>query len=209
MKTLLEQIQQSFPASITLPIEIIKLIEWIEQAGSVVEYDGLLTGSLPTENDEDTYLEVFAEENTAQWWCFDHADIEAEELKKRIHIFARTGADGSCAAFWLDDEGKQKIVHIGSGSGSSMMCVLADNTLDFLRLLAIGYEEICWNDEYNRPPKNVNEKNKAFKQWLISEFNVSIPSMGSEIVPSPVEMWNVNSEDAFCRWVSQFNQEDF
>lgn len=34
-----------------------------------------------------------------------------------------------------------------------MTCVLADDAVDFLRLLAIGYREICWNAEFGAPPE--------------------------------------------------------
>jgi hypothetical protein len=42
------------------------------------------------------------------------------------------------AALWLDGGGRTRVVHLGSGSGSLMTCVLADNGSDFPRLLAIG-----------------------------------------------------------------------
>ena len=53
------------------------------------------------------------------------------------------------AAFWLDDAGKQRIVHLGSGSGSTLVCILAEEAIDFLRLLAIGYDEICWSEVFS------------------------------------------------------------
>ena len=66
------------------------------------------------------------------------------------------------AAFWLDDDGKQKIVHLGSGSGSTLVCVLADDCVDFLRLLAIGYDEICWNEEFLQPPNTNTGQGELF-----------------------------------------------
>jgi hypothetical protein len=58
-------------------------------------------------------------------------------------------------ALWLNDAGetKIKIVHMGSGSGSTITCVLAHNGLDFLRLIAIGYDEICWDENFGMSPK--------------------------------------------------------
>ena len=55
-------------------------------------------------------------------------------------------------ALWLDDAGETKIVHMGSGSGSTMTCVLAHSGLDFLRLLATKYDEICRNEDFSMPP---------------------------------------------------------
>ena len=69
------------------------------------------------------------------WWL----GSENQGHNSRLKIFAKTGADGSSAAFWLDEKGKQHIVHLGSGSGSTMIGKWIDSPLDFLRLLAIGY----------------------------------------------------------------------
>lgn len=44
---------------------------------------------------------------------------------------------------------------MGSGSGSLLSCVLADNAVDFLRLLAIGYDEICWDEDFPFLPMKI------------------------------------------------------
>ena len=74
-----------------------------------------------------------------------------DEPRPWLWPFARTGSDGSTAALWLGIDGATRIVHLGSGSGSMMTCVLAEDPVDFLRLLAIGYREICWNVDYAAP----------------------------------------------------------
>ena len=51
---------------------------------------------------------------------------------------------------------------MGSGSGSCLSCILADNTVDFLRLLAIGYDEICWEENFHLLP-NENSENFIVK----------------------------------------------
>lgn len=135
---------------------------------------------------------------------------ERLEVMNRICVFAKTGTEGSMAAFWLDDEGEQKIVHLGSGSGSAMSCVLADDPIDFIRLLAIGYDEICWNSEFSAPP-NINHSvsemfvhpNSQFQNWVKNTFSVTIPKIAIEIVEHPAEMGDVESPDPFCRWVEQ------
>lgn len=209
MGKLVSKIQKTLPSTIIIPEEILIFFDWIEKNGELIELeDGLLIGSPPGDYDECTLIEISPEEDSSEWWCFDSELAKSSNLSERIYIFARTGADGSCAAFWLDDDGKQKIVHIGSGSGSAMMCVLADEPIDFLRLLAIGYEEICWNDEYTNPPDNANEMNQDFKEWVISQFGVSIPLKASDIVPNPTEMWDLESTDPFCKWISKLNKDE-
>lgn len=209
MSKLASQIKNSLPNKISLPDEIEKLLDWIESNGCVDEFDGVLMGTLPGELDYKTEIEFYAENDTPLWWCFDSEIADEKEISERVYIFARTGGDGSSAAFWIDDKGNQKIVHIGSGSGSTMMCVLADKPVDFIRLLAIGYEEICWNEEYSAPPQNSDKMNKDLKKWIEGTFNVNIPTSGTELVPIPAEMWDINSADPFCRWISNINEHDF
>lgn len=132
---------------------------------------------------------------------FGHSD---PEVLQRLCVFAQTGADGSMAAFWLDDSGAQKIVHLGSGSGSTLVCVLSASAVDFIRLIAIGYDEICWNSEFAAPPKQSGLKvhpNTRFQAWVVSQFQTSIPESASEIVLHPNEMEDDHPEDEFARWV--------
>ena len=114
------------------------------------------------------------------------------------------------AAFWLDENGNQKIVHLGSGSGSALVCVLAENTVDFLRLLAIGYEEICWSEDFDEPPPTEREEddptpivlpNAKFKKWVEDTFDTTVPATASEIVKHPSRMGDDDSDDEFFRWV--------
>ena len=91
-----------------------------------------------------------------------------------------------------------------------MNCVLADNAVDFLRLLAIGYDEICWSEEFSSLPNELNpdfnvEPNEAFQEWVRNMFNVEIPKTALEIVKHPAEIGDENSEDEFCRWCQQFS----
>jgi len=60
--------------------------------------------------------------------------------------------------------------------------ILADDPVDFLRLLTIGYDEICWGDAYMLPP---------------GTFHVTIPTRAIEIVRHPASMDDEHSPDAF------------
>lgn len=215
MGNLSNQIEENLPAKIILPIEIKKLLDWIEKQGYVEELDGDYIGYLGSRCDYDdiggTDISFYAEKHTAQWWVFSsEEEAKSVNVHDRLSIFARTGADGSAAAFWLADDNTQKIVHIGSGSGSALMCVLANEPIDFLRLIAIGYEEICWSQDFAYPP-NHNKSHayvpphKDYQEWVKNEFNTTIPTTAQEIIKEPAEMWDVNSNDPFCRWLSIFN----
>ena len=133
-----------------------------------------------------------------------------KNTKDRMRVFAKTGGDGSVAAFWLDDNGVQQIVHIGSGSGSTLGCVLCNDPVDFLRLIAIGYDEICWNDEFSSSPQEAFSKNGfvvkpnlKFQDWVSHEFQTTIPNTALEIVKNPAEIGDANSGDPFCEWLMQ------
>ncbi len=114
-------------------------------------------------------------------------------------------------ALWLDDDQQTRIVHMGSGSGSVLTCVLADSGLDFLRLLAIGYQEVCWDEEFAAPPQpwyvDSDTVNVPFREWLTGTFGVSIPATALEIVREPVKMGDRDTSDPFCRWVNRLQDE--
>ncbi len=151
-----------------------------------------------------TDIEFFAEGNANLKYWFGH---ERPEVLNRVCVFAKTGADGSRAAFWIDDALRQRIVHLGSGSGSRLCCVLADDPVDFLRLLTIGYDEICWNGEFSLPPNSADDlfvhPNVEYQAWVQQMFSVSIPQTAAEIVKHPSNIGDAESLDDFCRWVGK------
>ncbi|WP_206196762.1 hypothetical protein [Zooshikella ganghwensis] len=215
MNQLLKTIQETLPESMFVPDPLIKLFDWIESNGFAEDTEIGRVGYLyPVEKMRSewtdsqrpggTSIEFYAEKQSDDFY-FVHGGI-----KNRLRIFARTGGDGSVAAFWLDDQGEQKIVHIGSGSGSMLACVLAENAVDFLRLIAIGYDEICWNEDFDKTSLESFRKNKftvmpnlKFQDWVIHEFNTTIPKTALEIVKNPAEFGDENSEDIFCEWLEE------
>src|SRR6185436_7534340 len=100
-------------------------------------------------------------------------------------VFAQSGAEGSECALWLSNSGQLKVVHMGSGSGSILSCVLAENFTDFLRLLAIGYDEICWDENFPLPPNEnsddfIVKPNTKFQNWVRESFHVGLPKTALE-----------------------------
>jgi hypothetical protein len=210
---LLSQLQAVLPAEIEIPEPIAMLYDWIEQKGLYTDQeDGLRAGFLfPQQQLLDSWKDecreggtmvefvAYGGENLLDWLGGN------EPISRRPHIFARTGAYGSTAAFWLNDVDQLKIVHLGSGSGSMLNCILAENAVDFLRLLAIGYDEICWNDGFSAAPNVLDtnivvKPNELFQQWVRDTFHVTIPATALEIVRHPAEYGQENSGDEFCDW---------
>lgn len=151
---------------------------------------------------EVAHLYFFYETSTDQHWLGSDA---AKEIS-RLRPFMQTGGDGSSAAFWLDDQGKQRIVHLGSGSGSIMVGTWVRSPLEFLILLAIGYEELCWQDEYNKKPIDCDVDKDRFlepilyQQWLVDTYDVVIPSTAEKIATNMSKLGEP-SDDPFCLWL--------
>ncbi|MBK5143915.1 SMI1/KNR4 family protein [Budviciaceae bacterium BWR-B9] len=221
MGKLLEQLKAVLPEKLWVPDELAQLYQWIEQQGYYEDYDdGHRTGFLyPDDKLEESWKDDERQGGTIILFNANRNDglrywfgleEDTPEICQRLCVFARTGAEGSEAALWLDDNGELKIVHMGSGSGSILSCVLAENMVDFLRLQAIGYDEICWNEEFPYPPNHQQAGNSMyihpnveFQQWVQTTFNTTIPTTALEIVKHPSEMGERDSEDAFCRWAEK------
>jgi hypothetical protein len=179
------------------------LLEWIERQGYVARgHDGDLYGDLDGGARVGTRIGFcgadVAEARTAvEAWFGHHGEAPS------LWPFAETGADGSTAALWLGIDGVTRIVHLGSGSGSLLTCVLAEDPVDFLRLLAIGYPEICWPEDFAAPPVATQPGeelvNAPYRDWVTSTFGVTIPRTALEVVREPAELGDETTTDPFCR----------
>ena len=215
MSVIATQILKTLPAGMFIPQPLERLFDWIEDSGYFTDNElgrhGFLyplsklnAGWSESERPGGTIVEFLAEGNVhlKQWFGEEYA-----HLARRLYVFCKTGGDGSSAAFWIDDYGRQRIVHLGSGSGSVLVCVLADDPIDFLRLLAIGYDELCWNEDFSHPPNQGPDSgaffvrpNVRFRTWVCDTFDVTIPTTGLEIVKHPAEMGQAASPDDFHSW---------
>ncbi|MEM9415069.1 MAG: hypothetical protein AAGA29_06260 [Planctomycetota bacterium] len=159
MSELKDTIQKGFPDSIHFPRELELLCEWCDANGYPIS----------------GCFELRAEDGyTISSWFGSHAADD------RLALFG-AGADGSPYCIWKQEDGRQPIVHMGS-EGDALM-VLAGNIIDFIRLLAVGYEEIGFED-LSVPPDSGTGINVAFQKWVTETFDVLIPATGSEIVDS-------------------------
>jgi len=200
MNKLIIELQGVLSPGMILPKEILSLYDWVYGNEHVVENSHRTFGHLGS--DGVTSVKFIAEGNKNLHYWFGH---HRHEILDRLCVFCKTGGDGSMGAFWLAPDGTQKIVHLGSGSGSgsTMVCVLADNFLDFMRLLAIGYDEIAWDHELSDVSASpLGEDGIKYRNWLKKSFGVIIPTRGSEIVKNISLMNDLNSVDVFNNWVS-------
>lgn len=217
--TLVGQLEKVLPDGMTLPNELKLLYKWIEDNNFYIDNkDGFRYGFLfPeqhlkkswTDNQRDggTIIMFLAEGVVnLKYWFGGEDNVE---VNRRLCVFAQSGAEGSISALWLSDSEQIKVVHMGSGSGSLLTCVLADNFIDFLRLLAIGYDEICWDENFPFPPNENNDDlivkpNIRFQNWVQQTFDVKIPRTALEIVKYPTSMDDKSSEDEFFNWCKNY-----
>ena len=213
---LLQQLENALPEGMQIPEELRKLYQWIEDNGYYMDAKGVRYGWLfPEDKIKENWTDNERIGGTMITFNVDEESYRnelleiqykehLEEVKRRLLVFARSGADGSECALWLDDEGHTQIVHIGSGSGSIMTCILVKNALDFLRLLAIGYDEICWDEEYSSPPNSNKDNtfvhpNIQYQEWVQNTFHTTIPVIGLEVV-TPHSMDDEAITDPFLKW---------
>ena len=206
MHTLLEDIEKHIPKNLQLPWELKELLIWIEEKGY---YKDTSTGKIgflhdPEIDENGSWVKFHPELNSSDLYIFDSEEFAELDVSDRFHIICQTGGDGSIAALWLNDANEQKIVHVGSGSGSGLLCVLAEAPLDFIRLLAIGYDEVSSNEYFEEAPNN--PVNVEFQDWVQNKFKTTIPKTASEIVKVQSELWDEKSNDDFHSWFVTYNK---
>ena len=208
-----DQLMASFPASLQPPEPLVRYFRWVDEQGLGVESRYALIDPTQSASEACMALTLVDAASVKNWLQTDDPLYLA-----RLAPFLSTGGDGSCAALWLDDKGQVQIVHLGSGSGSVAVGVLVQNPIDLLRLLAIGYEEICNPEDYDRTPFEVFVENNgeeedwdedvmppavpvALQQWLVQEFGVAVPVTAAEVVCDMPSYGDVASLDPFYLWL--------
>ena len=172
----LEEIKNGIPDSIPCPKELGLLVNWVQQNGDPIS----------------GYFELRADDGDTMFYWFGFRDVET-----KLGQFG-AGPDGSLYCFWDNGMGNYPIVHMGS-EGNELK-ILASNFVDFLRLLAIGYDEIGF-DDLSKPPVE-DCSNVTFQNWVTEEFGVSIPSVGS-VITEPAQSANPDFE----KWVDAVSEK--
>lgn len=124
-------------------------------------------------------IEFTASLSLSRW--FDAA------VSDRLLPFAVVGADGSIAALWRDDDAVRIVCLESEGDGY----VLADDAAAFVRLLAIGYDELT-RYELGLPPADdaVVAAAAEYRAWVRDDLGLEVPSE-----------WPVVGDDDFSAWL--------
>ncbi len=226
MNNLLLDLQREFEKLINdtkIPNEIELLYDWIAKNGLVEAHDGLIKNPKGVTGDPTVYhygrissdYEINPDitfttsgQKWIQYW-FGLSEI-TDEISSRLVSFADSGFDGSQLAFWLDDSNDLKIVHMGSGSGSMLCCVIADDAKTFLSLLSIGYGQLGDVYDFSLSPEEMDAEakiNHSFISWLETSFGIKRLHDASHIIMEISEIGDEKTSDAFCLWCNkQFKQ---
>jgi hypothetical protein len=222
-----DEVAASLPPRIRLPDELRQALIWMENEGFIRTYrDGTrrYAALYPVRISNGTSIVSIEICDSGHVLAWTRGNTAAAE---RLAPIIRTGGDGSYAALWLDESGRQRFVHLGSGSGSTMLGVLCDSAIDMLRLMAIGYEELCWQNDYSSTPQEVlDERGPScgceddaedveaevvppveLAGWVETTFAAKVPEHASEIVRGRVaDMMDDDSDDPFWRWIRAFDR---
>ena len=172
------EIRRHFPEQIKFPYELEQLCDWLSENGYPISGD----------------FELLADDGEFFFhWFGSHAADD------KLALFG-SGPDGSLYAIWLQEDGRQPIVHLGS-EGDNLK-VLAFSMLEFIQLLSIGYSEIG-HDDLSKPPKTTDGINPKFQKWVKDIIQIEIPKIGNQIVQSAID-----KHDNFNAWVATVPSQD-
>jgi len=152
----LSLIEAHFPSGIAVPAELRALCMWHGANGYPI------SGGFELRASDDEVL--------VHWFGCHAAD-------DRLGVFG-AGPDGSLFALWRQDDGECRVVHLGSEGQNNF--VLARSFVEFLQLLAVGYNELGF-DNLQGPPE-AEGINPAFRAWVTRTFSVIVPSRGQALV---------------------------
>jgi hypothetical protein len=155
-----EEIKKGFPATIPIPDGLEKFCAWYAANEALPGGD----------------FELFADDGEAiTHWS------RIPDLHPYFVQFGSTG-NGSMIGIWQPKAGKQIYMHLSADEGWGTE--LADNFVDFMRLLAIGYETLGYFSELTIQELNKLAENEdlnqgfnpAFKTWVETEFRTTVPT---------------------------------
>ena len=210
----------SFPPTLQPPDPLVRFFHWLEDNSLAIKspHTGQWYAKLDHAIERASMVVAPVDPQFAVAWLND----QSREVDGRTAMFVQTGGDGSVAGLWKDAEGNLSFVHHGSGSGSTLLCKLTDDPVDFLRLLSIGYEELCWENGFELSPDEAYRQGWAedeedisagpvpplrLQRWVAESFGVSVPRTASEIIKSTAGMDDEESDDPFWQWIRKIQSQ--
>lgn len=126
----------------------------------------------------------FESPETVAMYFGPSGNASAALAAQHLGVFG-SGPDGSSLAVWRAPQGGMPVVYLCSEGGGR---VLASDMQEFLRLLAVGYDEFSLHDDFTDPPAEDGEVAPALLQWL-AERRLRVPPTGEAIVDAAEARW--------------------
>ena len=202
-----------------LPDTLRAALDFLEEIGARIDNDhGTFLRLYPGEPEDGQSGVYFALPDPAHLRYYTGNDDPAETSS--VVPIARTGGDGSYAALWYDGD-RVRFGHLGSGSGSSWVGLIADDPVDFLRFLAIGYGEPAWPEVHALTPAEDLARELAdadeserfdlrppveLQDWLRRTFGATTPARADEIVARTPHIDSETDDDPFWRHISAISR---
>ncbi|NYG59323.1 hypothetical protein BJ980_002246 [Nocardioides daedukensis] len=188
MSRLSELLTPNLPANLAIPEPLERAWAWLESRG----WEG--------DNGNGYFLTPYAGEAQLGAVFTSAASLigwfePGEDGADRLLPFVELDGAGSVGVLWLDDSGAVRVAALGSDGAVSL---LAENAIDFLRLVAIGF---CDIDQFiEGEPEDVEsvEAHAEFRNWVETEFGVDVPAH-----------WEFPDDDPFNSWVHRMKGVEY
>lgn len=157
-----EEIEKTFDLKEKLPEAIIKICEFLDMNGYPIS--GCFELS-PLDKKE---------------WSMDWLGKEANIINF-LRPFGR-GASGDVYLLWLINNISLENAPVVMFGSTGEAKVLASNSLEFCKLLCLGYNEVGLEDHSVPSNKADYEEAKLFREYMITIYSFSLPEIGDEII---------------------------
>ena len=172
--------QATFPSGLPVPAPLQALLHECPDLP-----DGQVSGS---------FAFRFEPAGEAARYFGDAGNPGAAVAAQHLGIFGG-GPDGSVLAVWRAPQGGFPVVYLSSEGGGR---VLAADMAQFLRLLAVGYDEFSLWNSFDSPPEEDGNVSPQLLGWLQAQ-GLTVPDTGEAIVDEAETCWpdfNGWTEDA-------------
>ena len=188
------------PDDLAVPDEMIRAWAWMEANGELHQRDDSDGRTFLTPYTGERQLGIVFDSGATLTGWFGDEEVEAR-VARRVLPFAEISGDGGIGALWLDDDGATRFVALTT-DGETF--VLADSAVDFLRLVAVGYDELrSWTigtDVAELDPEEDDfllecvEALAPFRSWVEQEFGTTVPTAWSQVDPD---------DNGFATWINE------
>lgn len=156
---LLEQLNATMPNGLRLPEPIGAICQYLELHGYPI------SGSFEVEKAGNAELD--------SWFRGD------ETMSNKLMVFGR-GACGDTYALWLDGDPSPEDAPVVMLGSEGTFCALAENALEFCRLLCVGYSEVGLDDPGS--PGSAGAETERFREFMVGRYGFEVPETGAELM---------------------------